>query len=56
MKEIMNIEKIMKAIKEKGPAFTLGLLTGFLLLATIERREEIKKETTRIFNQLARRS
>jgi hypothetical protein len=51
----VNNEKIIRAIRENGPAFALGLMTGALFLAALERHEEIKRGILKVFSQLTKR-
>jgi hypothetical protein len=51
----MNKNELIKIVKEKGPAFALGIATGALLVVLVERRATIKKTLEEKLKQLTKR-
>jgi hypothetical protein len=51
----MNKNELIKIVKEKGPAFALGIATGALLVVLVERRAAIKKTLEEKLKQLTKR-
>lgn len=48
----MNKNELIKVIKEKGPAFALGMVVGGLVAVLFERRAAIKKTLDEKVKQL----
>ncbi|MGC9203200.1 MAG: hypothetical protein ACP5HX_11105 [Thermoproteota archaeon] len=55
--EVVKIDKdqLKEILKEKGPAFALGIATGAVLVVLVERRAAIKKALDEKIKQLTRR-
>ena len=51
----MDKNELIKIVKEKGPAFALGIATGAVLVVLVERRAAIKKALDEKIKQLTRR-
>ncbi|MGC9014896.1 MAG: hypothetical protein ACP5KW_11025 [Thermoproteota archaeon] len=51
----MNKNELIKIVKEKGPAFALGIATGAILVVLIEKRAAIKKALDEKVKQLTGR-
>lgn len=51
----MNKNELIKIIKEKGPAFALGIATGALIAVLVERRAAIKRTLDEKIKQLTKR-